>query len=120
MGGCLFIKGKSNSFVKNWLDFILKYPQLITDPTPEEMKDQIKGFAKHKHDQSLITGLAYYNHNVLVLPEISETCGENVFCFASRIRAKDFKEYLMLRSKYWLRKILGNYLVESIKHLSNH
>lgn len=50
-----------------------------------------------------------------MLPELSETCGENVAVFASRIRARNIKEYIVLRIKYWGRKILGNRSFERIK-----
>lgn len=115
LGGCLFVKGRNNAFIKQWLDITLKHPDLIMDPSTEEIKDQYAGFAFHKHDQSIITPLAYYNERVLVLPETSETCGEDVFVFASRIRARNFRAYVVLRIKYRLRRILGNRLFECCK-----
>ena len=72
----------------------------------------------HKHDQVLLVALAYkYKQICLVLPELCETCGENVAVFASRIRTRNLKEYIVLRIKYWGRKILGDNLFESIKRL---
>ena len=50
-----------------------------------------------------------------MLPELSETCGENVAVFASRIRARNIKEYIVLRIKYWGRKILGDRSFERVK-----
>lgn len=80
------------------------------------MKNQYPYFALHKHDQVILVALAYkYKNKCLVLPELSETCGENVAVFASRIRARNIKEYIVLRIKYWGRKILGNRSFERIK-----
>ncbi len=117
-GGCLFVKGRNNTFIKQWLDITLKHPDLIMDPSTEEIKDQYTGFAFHKHDQSIITPLAYYDKNVLVLPETSETAGlGNVFVRASRIRAKDYKSFLILRIKFLLRKLLGDIFFDFCKNI---
>ncbi len=117
-GGLLFVKGKNNPILNEWLDLTLVHPDIIIDPDQNEMKDQYPYFALHKHDQVLLVALAYkYKQICLVLPELCETCGENVAVFASRIRTRNLKEYIVLRIKYWGRKILGDNLFESIKRL---
>lgn len=117
MSGFMFFKGKNNTLVKHWLDLTMEHPEFLEEITPQERKQQDEGFAYHKFEQSIITPLAYYDKTVLVLPEISETCGEDVFVFASRIRARNFRAYVVLRIKYWLRRILGNRLFERCKKI---
>lgn len=115
IGGILFFKGKNNKLLKQWLDIILNHPEVIIDPTKDEVKNQPSGFAKHKHDQSVLTALSYYDDKTLVLPEISETNAENSFVWASRIRARNYGQYLWLMAKYRARKLLGDNLFERIK-----
>lgn len=117
-GGLLFIKGKNNPIINEWLDVTLAHPEIIIDPDKNEMNDQYSYFALHKHDQVLLVALAFkYSNLCLVLPELSETCGKNVAVFASRIRARNIKEFLVLKIKYWGRKVLGDTLFESGKRL---
>ena len=116
MGGFIICRGKNNSLIKHWLDITLLHPELIMDPSVEEIKEQLPSFAFHKHDQSIITPLAHlYSPEVLILPETSEMKIENAAVFASRIRAKTRSDYFVLRLKYYLRKCLGNKLFNNIK-----
>ena len=117
MGGFIICKGKNNSFIKHWLDITLSHPELVMDPVGEEANEQLPSFAYHKHDQSIITPLAYlYASEVLVLPETSETAHEKAAVVASRIRAKTRKDYIVLRLKFYARNLLGDNLFDSIKH----
>ena len=115
MGGILFFKSKNNDVLKRWLDITLHHPDIIIDPTPEEVKLQPIGFAKHKHEQIILTALSYYDRQTLVLPEIVDTNAEISFVWASRIRAKNYVQYLWLKIKYVTRKLLGDELFEKIK-----
>lgn len=113
-GGCLFMKGKQNAVLQKWLEIELQHPEVILDPQKDDEQESF--FAQHKHDQSLLTVLASMNpDSCIVLPEISETCGEDVAIYASRIRARGFCDYCMLRFKYYARRVLGNKLVDRIK-----
>ncbi len=116
-GGLIFAKGKNNSFLKRWLDITLNHPEVITDPTEEELVHQPAGFAYHKHDQSVITALAHNDKTVLVLPEISETNGETSFVWAERLRARNFRQYLAESSKHRLRHLFGNKLIDGFKNI---
>lgn len=116
-GGCLLFKSKDNGLLKRWLDVTLNHPEVIIDPTKDEVKNQPSGFAKHKHDQSVLTALSYYDNKTLVLPEISETNAETSFVWASRIRARNYGQYLWLMAKCHVRKLLGDNLFEKIKGL---
>lgn len=116
-GGCVFAKGRDNILIKTWLDVVLQHPEVIIDPAPQEK--QISGFALHKHDQSLLTALCFKCENVCVLPELSETCGDGVAIYASRIRAKSRCAYWGLLIKKYGRKLLGEDVFSWIKrHLS--
>lgn len=117
MGGLLFMKNPENSLLRQWLDITLNHPELIVDPTPEEMQDQESGFAYHKHEQSIITALAYYDKTVCILPETYEKYSPNTFAWASRCRAANFKEYFVWKAKTDARHLLGDKLVERLKRL---
>ena len=115
MGGILFLKGKSNLFLQQWLDIVLNHPDVIIDPTEEELHQQPAGFAFHKHEQSVITALANNNASTLVLPEISDTNGRHSFVYAERLRARDFKQYLIEKSKHLFRQYLGDAFIDKAK-----
>ena len=113
-GGLLFVKGKNNEFVKSWLHIMLNNPEVIMDPVADE--EQYSSFAQHKHDQPTLTALSYkYNNICTVLPELSETCGENVAVYASRVRCATRFDYSILSMKIFLRRTLGEHLVNTIK-----
>ena len=118
MGGFLFFKGKENAFLKAWMDITQNNWPIVMDPAPEEMSEQIEGFAYHKHEQSIITPLAYkYHDNTFVLRETCESCGRDVALHASRIRAKTVKEYYTILLKQRLREKLGDKIFDSIKRI---
>lgn len=115
MGGLLFMKNPDNSLLRQWLDFTMNYPELIVDPTEEEMKDQEPGFAYHKHEQSFLTALAFYDKTVCMIPETYENYAPDTFAWASRCRAANFKEYLCWMAKTKMRQLLGNEIFEKTK-----
>ena len=116
MGGLLFMKNPDNSLLRQWLDISLNHPELIVDPTGEEMKDQEPGFAYHKHEQSFLTALAYYDKTVCMIPETYENYAPDTFAWASRCRAATFKDYLIWAGKTKMRQLLGDRTFEKIKN----
>ena len=117
MGGVLFMKGRENRVLKVWNDLIFSRPDLIEDPTPEELADQYPGFAGHRHDQSILTPLAASDSQTLVLPEVSEAYRPDSFVWASRVRARNVREYIPIQVKHYLRVWLGDGLFERIKRV---
>ena len=117
MGGLLFMKNPDNSLLRQWLDVSLNHPELIVDPTEEEMKDQEPGFAFHKHEQSFLTSLAYYDKTVCMIPETYENYAPDTFAWASRCRAATFKDYLIWAGKTKMRLLFGDEFVEKSKKL---
>ena len=117
MGGILFVKNKDNSFLKDWMDITLHHPELIIDPTPEEIARQPEGFAGHRHDQSVITPLALHNPSVIIMPEIMEKEEYHSFIWASRIRARNPWQVITFQLKRWGRRMLGSQGYEIGKHL---
>ena len=115
MGGVLFLKGRDNSLLKAWKELIFSHPELVEDPTKEELQDQYPGFAGHRHDQSLLTPLAVDDPRTLVLPEVSEQYSPDSFVWASRIRAKNYREYLGIQARHYLRIALGDERFEKLK-----
>lgn len=114
-GGLLFLKGKNNSFLSKWLEITMNHPEVIIDPTEKEQEEQPAGFAFHKHDQSIITALAFYDEKTLVLPEISETNGETSFVWAERLRARNLNQFIIEKSKHLFRHFLGDAFVDGFK-----
>ena len=113
--GLLFMKRRDNSVLKEWKRLIFSYPELISDPSEEEMKNQYSFFIGHRHDQALLTPLALMDINTLVLPESSENYRKDSFVWASRIRARNWSEYIVIQVKHYLRIWLGDGLFERIK-----
>ena len=118
-GGCLFFKGKENPLLKEWLNLTFQHPELIMDPTPEELLDQGIGFAGHRHDQSILTPLCLNRDGIAILQETSEQYTKTSFVWASRIRACNLKEYIAIQTKHYLRLWLGDNLFDRMKHLIN-
>ena len=115
MGGVLFMKGRENRLLKIWKDLIFSRPDLIMDPTPEERAQQRPYYAGHRHDQTILTPLATYDDKALVLPEISEDYRKDSFVWASRVRARNLREYLIIQTKHYLRIWLGDERFERLK-----
>ena len=117
MGGLLFMKNPDNSLLRRWLDITLNHPELIVDPTEEELKEQNPGFAYHKHEQSIITALAYYDKTVCMIPETYEKYSPDSFAWASRCRAANFRDYLFWKAKTDARHLLGDAAIEKLKRI---
>ena len=115
MGGLLFMKNPDNSLLKQWLDITLNHPDIIVDPTEEELNEQDPGFAFHKHEQSIITALAYYDKTACMLPETYEKYSPDTFAWASRCRAANFREFLAWKTKTDARHLLGDKRVDKLK-----
>ena len=117
-GGALFFKSRDNEFLKQWMDITLNHSDMIIDPSPEELKDQYPYFAQHKHDQVVLTALAYHHRkDCIVLPELSETCGERVSICASRYRCATQMQYYMEITKRKMRTIMGGRLYNLLKRV---
>ncbi len=115
MGGCIFMKGKKNEFLRRWLEITFQHPELIEDPGPIELLDQNMGFSGHRHDQSILTPLANTDMNTLVLPEIMEKYSRKSFIWASRIRARNLPEFIIVQIKHYLRIYMGDTKFEKFK-----
>lgn len=115
MGGVLFMKGRENRLLKTWEGMMFGQPELVVDPTPEELGQQHPWYAGHRHDQTLLTPLAMKDPASLVLPEVSEAYRKDSFVWASRIRARDWREFIGIQIKHYLRIWLGDQRFERIK-----
>jgi len=115
MGGVLFMKGKNNSLLNTWLSIMNDHPELVMDPKEEEKKNQNEGFVAHRHDQTILTPLAMQDPDTLVLPEHIEKYSKDSFVWASRIRAKNFSQYIGIQFKHYMRIWLGDERFEAIK-----
>lgn len=117
LGGILFFKNQNNAFVKDWLDIIMHHPEVVFEPTGEECNNQYPYFALHKHEQPVITALSVkHKEKCLVLPELFEFKTGGAIQ-ASRIRAKDVKEYSVIMLKRYVRMFLGNRLADVLKRI---
>lgn len=91
-GGFIIAKNNS-SFIHEVLNVMLKYPNLVRDPEEDEIDDQYDGFCAHRHDQSIMTPLAYwyekkYPHIVKIIPETAESISTSAVV-TTRIKDKD-------------------------------
>ena len=77
MGGIIICKNPKNEFIFQWLNITLFKSELIVDPIGNEIGNQKEDFIEHRHDQSIITPLAYYFskrvNNIKILLETSES-----------------------------------------------
>lgn len=88
-GGFIIAKNKSR-LLKDVLDIMLSRPELVIDPTVGELYNQHSEFCQHRHDQSIITPLAYWykmkNPNLVeIIPETGES-SRTAAVVASRIK----------------------------------
>lgn len=91
-GGFMIVKNNS-SFVQDVLNTMLKFPELVRDPEGDEIDQQYAGFCAHRHDQSIITPLAYwyekkYPQIVKIIPETAESISTSAVV-TKRIKDKD-------------------------------
>lgn len=109
-GGFIIAKNNSN-LIKDVLDIMLSHPELVLDPIDVELSDQHPEFCQHRHDQSIITPLAYwYKSNVPGVVEIIPESGESnssAAVVASRIRDSKMIP-LKTRIIQFLKSIIGN------------
>lgn len=89
--GFIIAKGHNNQLISEWLSITLFNPRLIMDPYGNELDNQEDYFVAHRHDQSILTPLAYYlksknNKEVCILPENAESHKEIAGVVAARIR----------------------------------
>lgn len=109
-GGFIIAKNKS-CLIKDVLDIMLSRPELVIDPTEEELSNQHSEFCQHRHDQSIITPLAYWykanNPNVVeIIPETGES-NTSAAVVASRIRDSRIVP-LKTRIIHNLKSFIGN------------
>lgn len=117
-GGLLFMKNKDNALLDEWLNLMRYHPELIIDPSVEEIASQHKGYAGHRHDQVILSALAPRSRSTLILPDTSEDFTPDAFVHASRIRAKDRKEGYLTLAKHWLRRVLKDDTFEALKRIA--
>lgn len=117
LGGILFFKNRDNKFVHDWLNIIRFHPEVVFEPTEEECKNQYPYFALHKHEQPVITALAVkHKERTMVLPELFEFKGGGAI-HTSRIRARNYREYILIQLKKYVRTFLGVRYTEFLKRI---
>lgn len=118
MGGVIFCRGKNNAFIKEWLNISLAHPEFIIDPTEEELKDQYPFFTGyHRHDQSIITPLAYKYQkegSLLVLPERFDINRNSDIIKTDRRKPKGMRYYKEL-AKIHIKGIFGEKRIHQLK-----
>lgn len=118
--GFIISKGRNNRLIKDWLYVTVMFPDLVIDPFGNEILDQETFFKHHRHDQCILTPLAYYYAkiiNILILPETSESEKMKAAVCADRIitiykQRISFKTMLIRIFK----KFLGENIYEYLHH----
>lgn len=107
-----FVIARNNScFIREWLNIMLTHPELVRDPEGEEINNQYDSFVAHRHDQSIITPLAYlyerkYPNVVKIIPETAES-NTNAAIVASRIRETVAKISLKTEVIWLIKSLIG-------------
>lgn len=117
MGGLLFFRGgvkRQNPMLQQWMGIVKDHPEVIIDPSADEMSNQYPYFAQHKHDMVVLTALAYANPNCLILPELCETCKDGAVR-ATRYRCATRKDFLFEKAKRTVRTVVGGSVYDKIK-----
>lgn len=107
LGGCVIAKNHS-SLIRLWLDLTFRHPELIIDPAEQELQDQYPFFVAHRHDQSVLTPLAYYCRekqlcSVTIIDETAESDKSSAICAVRRKIAKKTKSTLFAKIRRKLR-----------------
>lgn len=93
--GLIIIKKTSSvKIVSEWLNIMLFYPQLVTDPFGSDLNDPPTSFNVHRHDQTILTPLVSYyqkEDKLYVMPETSERQLAKAAVLATRKRDKRFR-----------------------------
>ena len=80
-------------FVKEWFEVMYHNPDLVIDTPDDELKYEAPCFIEHRHDQAVLTCLAYkyeQKYNIKILWEKSEVFySEGQAIFFSRMRLRD-------------------------------
>lgn len=104
-GFMMFRKTKDKlRFVEDWYSITLFHPELVMDPYGVELDRLPASFSRHRHDQSIITPLAYYYHEsdkILVLPEKSESDKAHAVVAADRYQVGKLPLILYLKYKIY-------------------
>ena len=110
-----FVMAKNNSrLIREWLDITLFYPRYVMDPIGVDAVMLHADYVAHRHDQSILTPLAYWLKNqnesfVAIIPETGELSADAAVVTARRVvKAESLKTRLSL----FFRHLLG----ESLYH----
>lgn len=111
MGGILFVKGKKNPIIRDWMDISLNHPKVILDPDLSRLDEEYDFFAQHKHDQPVLTALVYkYRNDTVVLQELFVNLNRCGAIEASRIRAKTRLDFVKWRIKRMIRSFINCFM----------
>ena len=109
LGGVLFFRGKEGRLINDWLSLSLLKPELFYDPLVAERESQHTDFIEHRHDQSVLTPLAYYCRRipgeVLIQPETCESNCEKSGVVAARRRHIEVPPFGRRARKFVFRKV---------------
>lgn len=115
LAGLIFIKKNKNSqdLIKEWLNNMLFFPQIVCDLFENEKINQIEGFSQHRHDQSILSILVRYyqkSNKILILDEEFETYSKDQIVKTSRrvdLRKSrwDILQKIKNRIKFFFNKI---------------
>lgn len=115
LGGILFMKGKNNAVLRQWKDLLFSHYELITNSLGEERQQEPPEFIVHRHDQTLLTPLAVFDPDTLVLPETVEQYTKDSFVWASRLRAGSLRQAIPMLVMLYLRAWIGNDRIDRLK-----
>lgn len=90
-GGMMAIKKTAdNKIIDEWINLMLRHPEIVCDPTDEELLSLPPDFNQHRHDQPIISCVVRKFANeakALIIDETSESRIGNPAIVAERYRA---------------------------------
>jgi|LakMenE01Jun11ns_1017448.scaffolds.fasta_scaffold9768502_2 hypothetical protein len=123
--GFIFIKKNKNSqdLIKEWLNNMLFFPQIVCDLFENEKINQIEGFSQHRHDQSILSALVRYyqkSNKILILDEEFETYNKDQIVKTSRrIDLRKSRFDILQKIKNRIKSVLKNEVIKNFKRKKN-
>jgi hypothetical protein len=113
LGGFFIIKKNRKDLrtIDEWYKITLFHPELVMDPSNDDIADCPPDFFEHRHDQAVLSPLVYHfqsEDDLVILPETAESKIGHPAVIADRWRQG--KSSILWKMKYLLWSLLQKYL----------
>jgi len=104
-------------FIQQWLNIAVLDPSLFCDAYGEELGRLPEYFNEHRHDQAILTPLAYHykeTDSIAILPEKSESQKDSAAIIATRTHVRTWSIYDMFTWRLNRFKNIINYAIKQL------